>query len=82
MGRNKKYTVIHWAAIEMELFLLGFGLSGKTCPISLIIEKALADKSHFSSEEIEIALEDGQAALVDRVFNERIVPLESLVASA
>jgi|GEM_PF-6868389 len=58
----------------MELLLLGFGLTGKTCPISLIIDKALEGKKYSDFDtEIEIRfLDERQANLVERVYNERV----------
>ena len=69
-----KCSVGIWRAIDTELVWLGFGLSGKTCPISLIIDYAVRNLGYPDFDKVvEIEFpERKQADLVQRVFDDRI----------
>ena len=75
-----KCSIGIWRSIDTELLLLGLGLSGKTCPISLIIDKAIANTGYSDFAKIvEIEFfEKKQADLVERVYDQRISKLQDL----
>lgn len=67
-------TIGLWLSIEQELLIIGMGLSGKTCPISLIIEKAVGNGGYADFGRV-IGIdfpEKKQADLVERVYRERV----------
>jgi len=75
MNRKFNYKVGDWKALYIELMLLGLGMSGKTCPISLIIDLAIDGKGYgdFDKRITIQFFDDDQAKIVKRVFRERIV---------
>jgi len=84
------HTLLIWAALAKELQLMGLGLFGRDCPISLLIAKEISErtgreietiiagKDLYNEEAFDIEFGEKQTGIVRWVFEQRIKPFESL----